>query len=90
MIVGLVTPLSTSVEYIPVDDDVRIPVDLWTPLPEEMAPWLFRLLFAYLDPLVYLAYRDPTSVLEKLPPLGLCAFVESANQECLPIPRPIL
>ncbi|PBK97861.1 P-loop containing nucleoside triphosphate hydrolase protein [Armillaria gallica] len=83
-IVGLVIPLLTPPEYIPVDDDDPA-LDL---NPGQKAPLLLRLLFAYLDPLVYLAYRDPESVPEKLPPLAYALSSKVQVKDAFPFLDP--
>ncbi|KAK0487292.1 P-loop containing nucleoside triphosphate hydrolase protein [Armillaria novae-zelandiae] len=84
IIVGLVVPLLTPPEYIPVDDDDPA-LDL---NPEQEVPLLSRLLFAYLDPLVYLAYRDPESVPEILPPLAYALSSKVQVKDAIPFLDP--
>ncbi|KAH7905737.1 P-loop containing nucleoside triphosphate hydrolase protein, partial [Hygrophoropsis aurantiaca] len=65
-IISVVFPLITPRQYIPFD-----PTDpTKSPHPEQTASWLSMLLYAWEDPVVYLAYKSPHLSHEQLPLLS--------------------
>ncbi|KAL0957019.1 hypothetical protein HGRIS_003120 [Hohenbuehelia grisea] len=63
---ALVLPLCEPREYVPADRNNPSK----EPNPEQTASILSLLLYAFLDPIIFLAYRIPHLSLDKLPPLA--------------------
>ncbi|KAH9912641.1 uncharacterized protein B0H18DRAFT_889646 [Fomitopsis serialis] len=64
-VAGVVVPLLVPRQYTPAD-----PKNAWKPIPEQTASLLSMMLFLWLDPTVFEAYKVPHLPIEKLPPLA--------------------
>lgn len=64
-IAGVAVPLLVPRQYTPAD-----PENPWKPIPEQTACLLSMMLYLWLDPTVYKAYKVPHLPLEELPPLA--------------------
>ncbi|KZT65009.1 P-loop containing nucleoside triphosphate hydrolase protein, partial [Daedalea quercina L-15889] len=64
-IAGVAVPLLVPRQYTPAD-----PKNPWKPIPEQTASLLSMMLYLWLDPTVFEAYRVPHLPIERLPPLA--------------------
>ncbi|KZT67587.1 P-loop containing nucleoside triphosphate hydrolase protein [Daedalea quercina L-15889] len=64
-IAGVAVPLIVPRQYTPAD-----PKNPWKPIPEQTASLLSMMLYLWLDPTVFEAYRVPHLPIERLPPLA--------------------
>ncbi|KAJ7141418.1 hypothetical protein C8R44DRAFT_763397 [Mycena epipterygia] len=79
-VVSGIIPLVIPRQYIPVDPKNPMPV----PNPEQTAPILSLVLYFFLDPIIFLAYRIPHLELEQLPPLSDFDYAENLKAEAFP------
>ncbi|KAJ7748587.1 hypothetical protein B0H16DRAFT_1692067 [Mycena metata] len=72
-------PLLVPRQYIPVD-----PKNPKLPPPEQTAPILSLVLYSFLDPIIFLAYRIPHLKFEQLPPLADIDHAENLKTRAFP------
>ncbi|KAJ7045853.1 hypothetical protein C8F04DRAFT_1066426 [Mycena alexandri] len=72
-------PLLVPRQYIPVD-----PKNPKPPPPEQTAPILSLVLYFFLDPIIFLAYRIPHLKFEQLPPLSDTDHAENLKARAFP------
>ncbi|KAJ7743656.1 hypothetical protein B0H16DRAFT_1693477 [Mycena metata] len=72
-------PLLVPRQYIPVD-----PKNPKPPPPEQTAPILSLVLYFFLDPIIFLAYRIPHLKFEQLPPLADIDHAENLKTRAFP------
>ncbi|KAJ7141437.1 hypothetical protein C8R44DRAFT_763446 [Mycena epipterygia] len=75
-----IIPLAIPRQYIPVDPKNPMPV----PNPEQTAPILSLVLYFFLDPIIFLAYRIPHLEFEQLPPLSDFDYAENLKAMAFP------
>ncbi|OJA20723.1 hypothetical protein AZE42_08491 [Rhizopogon vesiculosus] len=84
---SIVFPLVSPRQYIPVDP--AHPTE--TPHPEQTSSWLSMILYTWLDPIIFKAYRVPHLPQEELPPLADHDYSRNLKKKSFPVPpRPLL
>ena len=79
--IGVVEPLFEPYRYVPVDSNDP----MQTPNPEQTACIMLLMVYGFLDPTVWLAYRLPHLSLEKLPPLCDYDYVRTLIERSYPV-----
>ncbi|KAJ8594874.1 hypothetical protein M405DRAFT_929881 [Rhizopogon salebrosus TDB-379] len=77
---SVVFPLVSPRQYIPIDP--AHPTD--TPHPEQTSSWLSMILYTWLDPIVFKAYRVPHLPQEELPPLADHDYSRNLKKKSFP------
>ncbi|KAG6808744.1 hypothetical protein H0H92_003040, partial [Tricholoma furcatifolium] len=79
-IIGVAIPLLVPRQYTPVDP--KNPME--TPNPEQTAPLLSLLMYSFLDPVVFLAYKVPHLSHDQLPPLSDYDYAKQLRARSFP------
>ncbi|KAG0697813.1 hypothetical protein DFH29DRAFT_984146 [Suillus ampliporus] len=77
---SIVFPLASPRQYIPVDP--ANPTE--SPHPEQTSSWLSMILYTWLDPIVFKAYRVPHLSHEELPPLADHDYSRNLKKKSFP------
>ncbi|OAX34754.1 hypothetical protein K503DRAFT_868725, partial [Rhizopogon vinicolor AM-OR11-026] len=77
---SIVFPLVSPRQYIPVDP--ARPTE--TPHPEQTSSWLSMVLYTWLDPIIFKAYRIPHLTQEELPPLADHDYSRNLKKKSFP------
>ncbi|OJA09103.1 hypothetical protein AZE42_02557 [Rhizopogon vesiculosus] len=77
---SIVFPLVSPRQYIPVDP--ARPTE--TPHPEQTSSWLSMVLYTWLDPIIFKAYRAPHLSQEELPPLADHDYSSNLKKKSFP------
>ncbi|KAJ7147409.1 P-loop containing nucleoside triphosphate hydrolase protein [Mycena crocata] len=78
--VSVIIPLATPRQYTPLDPKNPMP----EPNPEQTASILSSMLYSFLDPIVFLAYRIPHLAFDQLSPLSDYDYAENLKKRAFP------
>ncbi|KAF8883986.1 P-loop containing nucleoside triphosphate hydrolase protein [Infundibulicybe gibba] len=78
---AVVIPLVVPREYVPVDPGNPMA----TPNPEQTASLLSLVVYAFLDPIIFLAYRIPHFSHDQLPPLADYDYAQNLRMKSFPV-----
>ncbi|KAG6891082.1 hypothetical protein C0995_014172 [Termitomyces sp. Mi166 len=83
---SVVIPLLVPRQYIPVDPNDPMEV----PNPEQTASLLSLIVYSFLDPIVFMAYRIPHLSHDQLPPLSDCDYARNLKANSFPYIDPFV
>lgn len=79
--IGIIEPLFEPYPYIPVDLEDPMP----EPNPEQTASIISFMLYSFLDPVIWLAYRIPHLAFDQLPPLCDYDYMKNLIKRSYPV-----